>query len=662
MRYPMRCSRPSPSSARLQVALRGVARTVVSVVALGGMLLSAGVSAQEPDSAAAELHPNVVGADQAAGPEGAWEALESVLDARLSPDGRRVAFRTLEGSSPRLFVRGALDSLGVPRPLSPPELAVGTYAWAPDGRHLVLRVRVAGGEERLHLVSVDFLEGSSAVEQADTPDAAEPGPPPDPRVLVPEEDGPVRLVGFAEDPVAALVEVPGAEPDAPDLVRVDLRTGDRGEVVVNDGSVHRWVPDEVGAGRLGLRTGPEGETEVVRRRDDEVVPIHRCTEGEVCDPVGFHPDGRIWVRSSRDRDTPALILLDPLTLDEEVVRTNLTDDPEAAFRSDSTFREAVGTLREAVGDARLAFHPDDPRRADASRMLVTARSGDDASIYLLDRWAGEATRILTLDPRADELLASGLVRPRAAAGVLEPARLAYTVTTDEPGSAPLTVERRIERDSEDGRSVWRVVDVAEVPTYAASDFDAAGLPEDPDVGTDPFEEVPEPEGRTEASDTIVLDAESLRPVRRGATGPLSLRVDFGDERVVGVAETDGFETPFELELDEPVWADGAALEMLVAALPLEEGYATRFTLFDAEVLELVTQDLVVEGRERVTTDAGTFDTWRLILTSDGSEGDPDGAREEWLVLVEAPHHLVRAVVRTDGLVRTLELTDAGGHR
>lgn len=291
-------------------------------------------------------------------------------------------------------------------------------------------------------------------------------------------------------------------------------------------------------------------------------------------------------------------------------------------------------------------------------MLATARDGGDAAIYLLDRWAGEATRILALDPRADAVLVAGFVPPRPVPSALEPGPSAYRVTIDEPGSEPLTVERRIERDTEDGRSVWRLVDVAEVPSYAATDFEAADLPEDPEEGADPFEQMSEPEGRTEASDTVVLDSASLMPVRRSAAGPLTVRINFGDERVTGVTETDGFETPFEVEPDGSVWADGPALELLVAALPLEEGYATRFTVFDTETLELATLDVTVDGAERVTTDAGTFDTWRLTLASDASE-DP---REEWFVRAGAPHYLVRAVVRTPDLVRTIELTDAGGDR
>ncbi|MDZ7781205.1 MAG: hypothetical protein U5R14_14920 [Gemmatimonadota bacterium] len=165
MRYPMRCSRRSPSD-RLVTSLRGVARPVVLCAWLGAVPLSA--QDPEPDSAAA--------ADQAPDSAAPGETAEAVLDARLSPDGRRVAFRALEGPSPRLFVRGALDSLAAPRALTPADLPVGTYRWAPDGRWLVLQARAAGVEGRLYVVSVDPLAGADVPDQRRDPGTAEPLP------------------------------------------------------------------------------------------------------------------------------------------------------------------------------------------------------------------------------------------------------------------------------------------------------------------------------------------------------------------------------------------------------------------------------------------------------------------------------------------------------
>jgi hypothetical protein len=60
----------------------------------------------------------------------------------------------------------------------------------------------------------------------------------------------------------------------------------------------------------------------------------------------------------------------------------------------------------------------------------------------------------------------------------------------------------------------------------------------------------------------------------------------------------------------------------------------------------------------VTTPAGTFDVLGLTIRSDAV----GGVDQEWFVRAAAPHYLVRAVIRSDDMVETVELTDAGGLR
>jgi hypothetical protein len=229
---------------------------------------------------------------------------------------------------------------------------------------------------------------------------------------------------------------------------------------------------------------------------------------------------------------------------------------------------------------------------------------------------------------------------------------------DDPGTRPVEVVRTIERRSESGRDVWRIVDVAEVPTFEAPALDFDALPDDDPEEEDPFAEMAYPGGTTRASDTVIVDAGTLMPLRRRAVGPFSMRLDFREASVVGAVESDGFSVPVDLETGGPIWSDDAALELLVASLPLGEGYATRFVLFDAQALEPATVDLTVVAPDRVTTEAGTFQVWRLSLVSDLD----DEARTEWLVRAEAPHYLVQATIRAGTLRRTIELTDAGGLR
>lgn len=571
------------------------------------------------------------------------------LDAALSPDGRVVAFRATRGGAPRLFVMEAFDSLGAARPLTPADASVGHYAWAPDSRHLVFT-----SEEGRGLRVVRHEGGPPGAGAA--PDAGVAG-----TELVAEAEGAVRIAGFAPDPVAVLVELPGRWPDAPDLVRVELDTGVRTVVVRNEGGVRHWIPGPSGAPRLGIREDEDGGTEVVRYREGELVPVYRCAADERCDVVGFHVDGRAWLRSDPERAAPALVLLDPLTSAVERVRADLSDDPRAAFRDDSTSVEAMSSVRELVGaDATLTFQEG---AAGGGRHLVYVRGPEGGRLLLLDRWSGVVEELMTLA----EMPPPPVMVTSADASVLVPVRLAYRITEEGSLVPPIEMARRIERATQDGEPVWRVVDEADVPTFEMPgvDMDMDVLADDPeaiddmfgdDPSFDPFAQWAEPSGRARATDTTVLDGSRLVPLRRQAEGTVRIELDFREGRVSGVTETEGFETSVDVEIEGPVWSEGAALETLMAALPLEEGYRMRVPVLETQTAALDTVEVAVRGTKRVTTAAGSFDTWRLAVSSSST---PD--REEvWFVRRAAPHYLVRAEARFDDLVQITELTDAGG--
>lgn len=642
------------------------------ILGIAGPLAPSAIRAQEPltspepDSSATDtlLTASPTTASRA--------AARLALDAELSPDGQRVAFRAPENGAPRLFVRDVLDTLAAPRPLTPVGRSVGSYAWAPDGRHVVFtdeagrRLAVV----RLEDEGADEDEGAEGERAGGASEAAgvdrnAPLPAPSSSEIIADAGGRVRIAGFAPEPVAVLAEVPGRWPDAPDLVRIDLETGARTVVARNDGGVRRWIPDEAGTARLAVREDEDGGTELVRHRQGELVPVYRCGADEVCEPTGFHPDRRIWIRTSRDRDAPALVLLDPLTAEVEVVRPDLGTDTRAAFRDEAALVEATSAVRDVVGaDAALTFHRP---TYDGARWLVEARGSGSSEILLFDRWAGAVEPVL------------GLARPPSPSAttpapdpsVLEPVRLAYRITEDEGVTPPVEMTRRIERGSEVGSAVWRVVDEARVPTYATPDMEALAdmdldaLADDPDAvdeiladdpSFDPFAEPSAPTGRTDATDVVLLDGSTLAPVRRRAEGAMAIRLDFSDGGVSGLMGTEGFETPVDVATQGAVWPDGAALETLIATLPLAEGYRTRIPVLETETAAVDTVRITVTGTDEVTTPAGSFDVWRLRLES---SAHPE-RQETWLVRRGSPHHLVRAEMRLDDLVRITELTDAGG--
>jgi uncharacterized protein DUF3108 len=77
----------------------------------------------------------------------------------------------------------------------------------------------------------------------------------------------------------------------------------------------------------------------------------------------------------------------------------------------------------------------------------------------------------------------------------------------------------------------------------------------------------------------------------------------------------GQEKPIAVDLGGPLFADAAGSELAIAALPLAEGYTTTFRNFDLRKQKEKLMQLKVVGMESVTVPAGTFDAFKVELTS-----------------------------------------------
>lgn len=96
--------------------------------------------------------------------------------------------------------------------------------------------------------------------------------------------------------------------------------------------------------------------------------------------------------------------------------------------------------------------------------------------------------------------------------------------------------------------------------------------------------------------------------------------------------------------------DDTTLLMIVRALPLAQGYATRLNVFTPILGNTQRMTVYVNGRETVETPAGTFDAWRVIL-----EGRVREQRIQAWIGVDAPHPVVKFI---DGRNRgTFEMSD-----
>jgi len=133
--------------------------------------------------------------------------------------------------------------------------------------------------------------------------------------------------------------------------------------------------------------------------------------------------------------------------------------------------------------------------------------------------------------------------------------------------------------------------------------------------------------RGQVSDTATLDKTKLVLLKRSIKqGPVSINIDFNGNKATGTMSINGQDRPIAAELGGPVFAETSAAQ-LIACLPLAEGYTATFRNFDVRKQKEKLMQLKVAGVESVTVPAGTFDAYKVEITS--ADGGAD-RRTLWI--------------------------------
>lgn len=126
----------------------------------------------------------------------------------------------------------------------------------------------------------------------------------------------------------------------------------------------------------------------------------------------------------------------------------------------------------------------------------------------------------------------------------------------------------------------------------------------------------------EATDVTLLDGETFA-VRKRTLKQGPMQIEFGVEggKATGKMQMGAQSRPIDIALEGPLFADGAGPAVVLAALPLAEGYSIAYRTLDLQTQKTKLYALKVTGSESVSVPAGTFDCWRVeIEPADGSPG------------------------------------------
>ena len=154
-------------------------------------------------------------------------------------------------------------------------------------------------------------------------------------------------------------------------------------------------------------------------------------------------------------------------------------------------------------------------------------------------------------------------------------------------SIPLTVTKVIK---EDGAS-WVVTETADTPQGKITDVS------------------------TIEKGTLALKHRSINQ------GPLVVELDFKDNKATGTMTMNGQPKPVLVDVGGVIFADGAGALDVIARLPLDANYSATFRNFDVQKQKVQLKQLKFLGAESVTVPAGTFDTYKVEVTSADNDGD-----------------------------------------
>lgn len=229
---------------------------------------------------------------------------------RLSEDGRWLAYVAPAvgegGSTPRrnVFVQALSGSqpVGQPRQLTRESARdIGIYRWKGSGT--LLYEKDFGGDENFHVVAVDAASGKVTD-------------------LTPFDKTRASIVNeLPDDPAHILVAHNRRNPQAMDVYRVNVTTGEQTLVAQNPGNIVDWTADHQGRVRLAVASDGVNNTLLYRPTEqDAFKPLFSTDFRTSVGPAFFDFDNqKFYAISNRGRDRSAAVLIDPSRPEAETV-------------------------------------------------------------------------------------------------------------------------------------------------------------------------------------------------------------------------------------------------------------------------------------------------------------------------------------------------------
>jgi dipeptidyl aminopeptidase/acylaminoacyl peptidase len=130
-------------------------------------------------------------------------------------------------------------------------------------------------------------------------------------------------------------------------------------------------------------------------------------------------------------------------------------------------------------------------------------------------------------------------------------------------------------------------------------------------------------GMMAGADTVYLNSGTLRPIKRSGTqGMAKVTVNYTDSKIEGLIDAGPQKLPLNAEVDSPLFADGANVELGLETLPLAEGYEATFDQFDLMSAKVKTFLVKVASMEKANVGGTEYDTIKLEVVDTEDTENP----------------------------------------
>jgi dipeptidyl aminopeptidase/acylaminoacyl peptidase len=330
-----------------------------------------------------------------------------IAGGQISPDGKFISFIKPYKGTQNIWIKKLEEDFSAAKPITADTIRpIRSYFWTRDGKY-ILYSQDKGGDENFNIYAVDPQE--SPAEGSDIPVNRD----------LTNLKG-VRVYIFAipyNDPDAIYIGLNDRDKSWHDLYKMKISTGERTLVRQNSATdrITGWVFDWNDQLRLANRSNSDGSNDILRVDAKELVKIYTSNVFEEAYPIAFSKDNkRVYLQTNKgdNIDLSQLILLDPETLQEEVIEsdplkrvdlgnvfiselskeiiyTSYEDERNRIYWKDKSFEEDYNLIKKELPNTDVYFNSS---TSDENYWMISASADvDPGSTYLFDRTTKKLT-------------------------------------------------------------------------------------------------------------------------------------------------------------------------------------------------------------------------------------------------------------------------------